>query len=816
MANLLANAITGSQDVRCVYAVLRGEGAAAGLNFATRDVLRGGTWHDGTLAVFPAPSDAALNANGVQVSGGFTAQIAFPIEGSSTAFYALPTTARDQTFTLELFSILTNPDGTTSEISNTRKAICKAVSRRNFMVTLQFVSVDTSALKALYPLRRFDVAAWPQLYADHVNRPVPIVVGTGIKVPLAWILKPGGGPTAYGFAGPERLNVGDGIAWLSIYRRQRLISAAEYSVTVYTSGYDVFTADFAREQRDTSGGLYELTADVAGSLSRNVVDEIKRLLQYAGIAVDSTTFTAAATYAAANGMIIDCCYSRPRTLMSILQQLLIIARAFLKETATGAWAIVQDTAKSASLTFDEKIDLIEITGEDFIEVPISITLEYRPKDDNENYSRKLTRVVGGTGEEVVYRNQYIRDNDTADRFLCYMALRAAKNRRATVRVHAANFENGELVTIIGRSAYLGSTTWVIEKIERPVDENTLTMREYDAAVYSYTPATLPADYTNDYVPDYSQTPPPAPTGLTVFSQATAINTDGTVQAYALIRAVPPSVNWSKLFALATNVATKEIYITELKLNAGNYEGTLTAMRPGQAHTLVAYANNGNLDGTVATLGGGFISAENTAAPGAPSSATAAQILGAQVQIVWAPIAITNVARYEVQRSVNAGAFTAFSPPRLIDGASMIDNTTTYGPAYQYRIRAVDTSGNLGSFVTSNTLTPVTNINSNNIIPAGVVGGSIANGAINQGRASTSTGSITSGSIPPSGRVDIDLPDFAFFSSIESVANQLANLFYVMASPGKNGASPPAATAFSVRNGDVNNGQIKVTYRIVAQ
>jgi hypothetical protein len=815
MANLLANPITGSQDVRRVYAVLRGEGAAVGLNFATRDVLRSGTWHDGTLAVFPAPSDAALNANGVQVSGGFTAQIAFPIEGSSTAFYALPITARDQTFTLELFSILTNPDGTTLEISNIRKAVCKAASRRNFMVTLQFVSVDTSTLKQLYPPRRFDIATWPQLYADHVNRSVPVVVGTGIKVPLAWIRKPGGGPVNYGFAGPEQLNVGDGIAWLTAYRRGRIIGAAEYSANTYTSGYSVFNLDFAREQRDTSNGLYELTADVTGSLSRNVIDEIQRLLQYAGITIDAPSFATAQAYAAANAMLVDCCYSRPRTLMSILQQLLIVARAFLRETATGAWAIVQDVPKSSALTLDEKIDLIEISGEDFIEVPSAVSVEYRPKDDNENYSRKLTRAVGGTGEEVVYRNQYIRDNATADRFLCYMALRAARNRRATVRVHAANFENGEVVTISSRSAWLGSTQWMIEKVERPVDENILFMREYDAAVYTYTAGALPADYTNDYAPDYAQTPPLAPTGLAVFSQATAINTDGTVKAYALIRAVPPSVNWSKLFALATNVATKEIYLVELKLNLGNYEGTLTNMSPGQAHTLVAYANNGNLDGAVATLGGDFTSAENAAAPAAPASAVVAQITGAQVQVIWAAVTGANIRHYEIQRSTNAGAFQSYAPGRFIDGASMIDETTSYGSAYQYRLRAIDTSNNAGAWVNSNTLTPTVNINSSNIIPAGVLGSSISNGAINRVRTQTGTGSITSSSVAPGNRYDFVLPDYAYANSITTTALSSSMALTAALNSSKPGGTPATAAAFGFRNNDPTNPQaVTVDYRSV--
>lgn len=806
MANLLANPITGSRDVRKVYAVLRGEGAAAGLNFSTITVLRGGSWNRGELAVFPAPSDAALSANGVQVSGGFTAQIAFPIEGSSTAFYALPVTARDQVFSLELVSVLTNPDGSTIEISNIRKAVCKAASRRNFTVTLQFLSVDTSALRALYPSRRFDVAAWPDLYADHLNRPVPVVIGTGIKVPLAWVKKPGGGHTKYSFAGPEKLGAATQ-SWLSVYRRGRLVNPAEYAVTSYTQGgYTVFDIDFDREPKDGSGGLYEMTADVNGSLSRNVVDEIQRLLQVAGITVDAATFAAASAYAAANGMIVDCCYSRPRTLISIIQQLLVVARAFLRETATGAWAIVQDTPKAVALTLNEKSDLIEISGEDFIEVPSEITIEYRPKDDNENYSRRLTRTVGGTGDPVVIRNQYVRDNDTADRMLCFYALRAAKNRRATVRVRAAQFENGEVVTISSASAWLGSTTWIIEKVERPVDENVLSLREYDAGVYVYTPGTLPADYTNDYVPDYSQTPPGQPGAPVIVSQATSINTDGTVQAYALVRATPPSVNWSKLYALATNIATKEVYLVELKLNAGNYEGTLTGMRPGESHTLVAFANNGTLDGATSTLVGGFLSSENVSPPVAPSSVAAAQITGAQVQVTWAAATGRNIANYEVQRKVGLGAFAAFSPARFVNGVATIDNGLIFGNQVQYRVRTIDRSNNVSAWVSSNTVTVTANITDSSVVSGGISGVSISNLAINQSRTQTGTGSVSTGSILPQDFANVFLPDFSYATAIEANGSIVKNLLVCCANNlVKPGSLPVTAASFGIFNNEPIGG-----------
>jgi Bacterial Ig domain len=64
---------------------------------------------------------------------------------------------------------------------------------------------------------------------------------------------------------------------------------------------------------------------------------------------------------------------------------------------------------------------------------------------------------------------------------------------------------------------------------------------------------------------------------------------------------------------------------------------------------------------------------------------------------------SGVARYELQRSVSGGAWTAVTLPS--DGTTSIERPLALGTTYRYRVRAVDRAGNIGSWATGPFLTP---------------------------------------------------------------------------------------------------------------
>jgi len=99
---------------------------------------------------------------------------------------------------------------------------------------------------------------------------------------------------------------------------------------------------FVREQVGFDGRPYSLQADVRGTVSRNVADEISRLLTVAGATPDATSFSAAQSYADTHGMLVDVDHGRgddreggQRTLRALLDDLLFIARATLSRNSAG-------------------------------------------------------------------------------------------------------------------------------------------------------------------------------------------------------------------------------------------------------------------------------------------------------------------------------------------------------------------------------------------------------------------------------------------------------------------------------------------------
>jgi hypothetical protein len=309
----------------------------------------------------------------------------------------------------------------------------------------------------------------------------------------------------------------------TVYRKGAVISASEYSVdTTTVSGVTYLRVTFVAEQRDFSGTLYELTADILGPGSRAASDEIKRILELVGASTDASSFGSAGLYCLLNAMVVDCGYVEPRRAIDILQDLLQVARGQLYKTPAGAYGIFVDRPRDVHLALDDQSDEMQI--EEIIEPDLvrTLTLEYRPStSQEEKYTGKLSRTTNGVVGEKVSKNPYIRDHVTADRHLCYLQKRENARREATAAVHAVQLAPGELVAIRSPNNYPDWKTWAAPQVSRPADRNHLTMREYDEAVYAYTAGTLPADATNGYTPDYSLTRPAAPTGLVVDARARA-------------------------------------------------------------------------------------------------------------------------------------------------------------------------------------------------------------------------------------------------------------------------------------------------------
>ncbi len=603
-------------------------------------------------------------------------------------------------------------DGSVSDEIVSRTLVCTGVRRSSSKWLLTLTDQGARVLDQLYPAHVWSADDWPQLLSDHVGQVVPYPLGTAIKTPCALVEdNDGAGPWIYAAGALPTATV------LTVYRDGWVVDSAEYtlgSATAVSGSYSVRTIAFAKQQRDTEGRLLPIEVDLQGGDSRNVVREIQRLLQFAGVAVDSYSFDTAADYADEIQAWIDVSYGRDgrqRTLLAIIEELLLVARANLCQTGSGTWAMTQDRPTDLHAVLNEAAgDPIQFDELGAGEIPASVELRYRPTHiDPSQLSPAITRTIpGGTSPTPVrYEAPAVRSHQTADRLVDYLAKRLAYGASGSALAVGRYYQQGDLLAIAGTTVYSGSRNWLVTSASRQDHRTDLQLLQYDAAVYNYTAGTLPADANDTYTPDYSHTPPAAPTGLTVTGSGTHIAQDGRVTAWVQLKATPPAVNWSAVRFKAQGVSIPDVYQMEGEdAGDGTWVGTLSGMLPGVQYDFLA--NVVNAFGVVGTSTAALRQSTptDTTVPVAPSSATAAQGTGRVVTVAWGRVGDADLSGYIVQRQVNGGTWTEVA---RVAGTSYTDTAVNYATNYGYRIYAYDRSGNVGPYSPVASVTPAANV-----------------------------------------------------------------------------------------------------------
>lgn len=488
---------------------------------------------------------------------------------------------------------------------------------------------------------------------------------------------------------------------------------------------------FAREQVGFDGRPYTVTADVRGTVSRNVADEISRLLTAAGATPDATSFAAAQTYADTHSMLVDVDHGRgddreggQRTLRALLDDLLFIARATLSRNSAGDYVITQDTTASTAATLDEDGgDMVTVERLTQPPKPQSVGIRFAPNPrDPANLTYTLTRTVsGGTLPAQPPRDvRYLTDATAADELACYLALRAQYGARLRFRQYQAARAIGEVVSISSTPTYATARDWFIDSVRQIPGGVQCEARQYASAVHTYTPGTLPNGATTAYQPDYSQTPPSAPTGMVISAGGVATANEGSMFGRVTASATPPSVNWSEIWFSVIHNTTNEIaaLVRGSDIGGGVYGCTLTGIRPGEVYKLQSYAVNAfAVQGVVqdtfdaTAIGGGasvttFTSLGQTAVPGDVASCSAAQRMGRIVEVTWPAVGAAALWGYVLEREVSS----VWTEIWRGQATSYRDTDVAMATAYRYRVKARDTYGNLSaSWATSGTVTPSGNV-----------------------------------------------------------------------------------------------------------
>lgn len=753
---------------------LRGPMSGVVYRFGSVKAYRGGNWHTQNIAAFSEPQDNSANDFGIQEGGGFTvdlvtsSDVVVDLAGVGAAL-------RNQECELELVTRFRAVDGTVvQETTHVRRAIVKRSVQKRGVLTLTLKDIDRAALEKVFPFETFTVEDWPELFTDHVGRRVPQGVGT-VRVPLTYIKKTGG---LFRYAGPKILGAPG--ALLAVYRglqegKGAVVSASEYSVGTLTGavspGLAVATVDFVKDQNDFNNRPSVLEADYLLPGSRIPADEIARILALYGIATDAPSFMAARDYDAAAGFAVDCLHggdANGRTGNAIVEDLCAVARAWLTQTPTGPWAMTQDRPGIPILEVNTAANQFEIDEYGDAEIEKTITVYYGPRLSNtEDFEgKKVEGTTSGSSGELAIKNRYVRYASVADRLRSYHQKRRNSLRTAVASIFAVQMKTADIITVNDTVIFTGKRHFTIDRLSRPADRNRATLREYDGTIHDYTPQALPAGASNVYGPDYTFTPPLAPTGLTIVSQGTSADTDGKVTSYALIRVTPPALNWSRLVIVVTDTTTNEIYQLQPMLVSGNYEVVFSGLRPNRAHNAYALAYNANgIEGISTAPPVTFTSANYTTAPSAPTGVVATQTLSFEVDVAFTKVAdvagAPKVRHYVPFVKIGAAAFTAADPIL----APPYTFKVSHGVAYQVKFQTVDMNANpsVDSGVAS--ITPVAKTDDNHVVPQGISGPSIADASINRGRGYTGTGGV-SVSVGSNSSQGIDMDVYSFFPNID--------------------------------------------------
>jgi hypothetical protein len=258
----------------------------------------------------------------------------------------------------------------------------------------------------------------------------------------------------------------------------------------------------------------------------------------------------------------------------------------------------------------------------------------------------------------------------------------------------------------------------------------------------------------------------------IVSQGTSADNDGKVVSFVKVRAVPPAANWAQLWVMLTDTTTNEQHPQQLFLVAGNYEATISGLRPNRLHSIIAWARNSNgVDGVTATLAN-FTTATAPSVYNPPANVALTQIQSKEMIATWDKVAdiagSPKVRRYVVFLQAGGGAFTEIQRPDITRAVF----PASAGVTYSVKVHTEDVVGNeSGDSLGPISLTGASKIDDTYITSGGVGNGSIAAAAISRLKALTAVGSssisIAAGAI---GGLTMD-----FYTFSPSYSSNLGNI-----------------------------------------
>lgn len=511
----------------------------------------------------------------------------------------------------------------------------------------------------------------------------------------------------------------------TVYRSESVVSVSEYTVVstgLTVGGVALNAVEFTRDQRDTSGQLEAITADLTCSeFGRNPATALAFVLSDPtfglGQPINALSFSAAATAyitlgydKLANGLLFK------RSAFEVVQKLCLHG-AMLERNTDNEYILTVDTAAlHTTVTGTDGVAFAIGRGDDrglnnvtLLDPPRSASLDDRVRKviyhgySHPKYGWLIqttrSRVVAGGREETI-ENEFIGGStmlDTEAHYKLEMLKLLDRPVSAQLMQEAYILDLNHLTTLYApHSKYSGQQMMVRGKTMQG-NAVELLLAPYSANPYSYVVGdSIRVDPHALTLTDYSHTVPAAPTGFVAPTYITKQNDQGITSTYAKFTGVvAPAVNCDTIIfeAIVDGETLPSVHSPPLPIAPGQtgIEAELK-VEPGILWDYQAYAINsrnaaGFQKGDVALIEN-QLAAGDTTTPATPTAIAVRQSGAKQVEIEPTFVEPPDWGTTLLYRNTTNNSATA----TLVDSGKkkkFHDNNIVYGTTYYYWCKVGD-------------------------------------------------------------------------------------------------------------------------------
>jgi hypothetical protein len=670
-----------------------------------------------------------LNAEDIEVRhalsdplGGIVTPEDVVIKLSNTDGYFNATDLRGQAIDLTRF------DRTDSESALELSGIIAEQSISDEQAMIRVVSQDQDVLQTLIPRRTVTASLFSLAHADQgLGRTVPVLFGrVASPYPLPYVTD-NTTSNAYDYL------IGEGASYtnVSLYRDTigdilSLVSSTEY--TLNSSAYSGFlVARFPLRQAKFGGGLHALYATATGlTTEQNFAQAIRTTLVNSawGLrqAVDEPSFSNVSSVLVTVGSLsCDGALIEPRPAIDVLNQLLSVRGMSLSKTTSSNWTLKIDQGSAqpvyvANFGHGPGQHWNNVSQFDGIQrTPIRETVSHLSLDYAKDYRARIyrstvTRSGLSLGRERRIQNDFIQTGVTADKTVDYLAKRLIQSDQSISFVagqEARDVQVGDLILYTAPRLGITQQVFRVTELTRRLDGTRVRGEGWASSIYSYTiTGSIPPDVTVPVESLWSVTTPSAVTSLSIVGSGVLADGQGGFSAFQTLQYNVASESYAQTIVRYSTTGNSRWMTVAVDQGMGsNLSTRIDGLITGQAYDYRVSRINllnpmlfQNVDLTNRTA------PADASGPAAPTALAITDQHLKSISFEWTAPADKDVAYYqwEIRTAASGGGSLVDSGNTEGPGTkvSLTLNQIAYSTTRYLRVRAVDWSGNTGSYSSS--------------------------------------------------------------------------------------------------------------------